>query len=125
MFHVPEISRITTGMQRSTHADGNNGAFIVSGPMTKLLCIASDGEDWEHVSVSVSLTPSRIPAWREMQYVKDVFWDKEDCVVQFHPPENEYVNYHPGVLHLWRPTTAEMPTPPSWMVGPKEGAPHE
>ncbi len=39
--------------------------------------------------------------------------------MQFHPKRSEYVNYHPGCLHLWRPTDVRIVLPPSIFVGPK------
>lgn len=96
------------------------GAFFMPGPCgTPLRVLAVDGEDtgWEHVSVS---TDRRIPNWVEMCFIKDLFWAPEECVVQFHPPQSEYVNNHPRVLHLWRYTRGEFPRPPTWTVGYKE-----
>jgi hypothetical protein len=55
-----------------------------------------------------------------MCHVKALFWDPEDWVVQYHPAESEYVNNHPHTLHLWRPTAATLPTPPSILVGVKD-----
>jgi hypothetical protein len=88
---------------------------------THLRIIASAGVEnsqfsWEHVSVSTSR--ARTPTWAEMCQVKDLFWDEEDCVVQYHPPRSDYVNHHPYVLHLWRPIGVTLPRPPSIMVGP-------
>jgi hypothetical protein len=52
--------------------------------------------------------------------VKDLFWNDEDVVVQFHPAKSTYVNNHPGCLHLWRCTDGrEFPTPPEILVGIK------
>lgn len=53
-----------------------------------------------------------------------MFWDEDDCVVQFHPPRREYVNNHPNCLHLWRPVDGNMqiPMPHSLLVGIKEAA---
>ena len=119
-FHVPEKFRITSGPQASSAAFGCNGAFIfpaVPG-RPKLFAIASDGEGWEHVSVSTSF---RCPTWDEMCWIKGLFWDDEDCVVQFHPPRSEYVNAHPYCLHLWRPVGAQIATPPTHLVGPMAG----
>lgn len=61
----------------------------------------------------------RTPSWKEMAYVKRLCWDSEDVVVQYHPRESEYVNYHPHVLHLWRYRLQDFPTPPAMLVGPK------
>jgi hypothetical protein len=119
-FHVPEKFRVLTGQLASTAANGNNGAFRIPVRMpakTRVLelnVVASDGFEWEHVSVSI---PARCPTWEEMCQVKALFWDEEDCVLQFHPPASQYINRHKTCLHLWRPAGESVPTPPSWMVG--------
>ena len=60
-----------------------------------LKVIASDGMSWEHVSVSF---PNRCPNWREMCFIKSLFWDDEDVVVQYHPAKSAYVNVHDHCL---------------------------
>ena len=98
---------------------GFNGLFrfLVENQMVR--CVASDGMGWKHVSVSIEYA-HKPPSWSIMCKVKDLFWDDEDWVVQFHPAKSDYVNYHPGCLHLWQPTEAVMPKPESIMVGPKQ-----
>jgi hypothetical protein len=127
-FHVPERYRVRTGPFGTDASIGNNGAFFAPNPHDRrgppLKIIASDGlvvpdEDptlagWEHVSVSL---PHRCPTWEEMSHVKGLFWDASDCVVQFHPPESQYVNNHPFCLHLWRKVDGTFPLPPSILVG--------
>lgn len=54
-----------------------------------------------------------------MCQVKAIFWDKDDVVMQLHPAESEYVNFHKYCLHLWRPIGIAIPVPPTYMVGPK------
>lgn len=78
-----------------------------------LRVIASWGEDWEHVSVSL---PNRCPTWYEMCFVKDFFFHPSECVIQYHPPEADYINYHAYCLHLWRPQKEEVPMPPKIFV---------
>lgn len=97
----------------------NCGAFIIRVGGAYLWAIASDGGDWEHVSVSVK-DSKRTPTWDEMCFVKSLWWGPEEVVIQYHPAESEYVNNHPGCLHLWRPIGVELPTPPSIFVGIKE-----
>jgi hypothetical protein len=92
------------------------GAFIFRHPKSGNLfkVLASDGAEnmpWEHVSVSL-VAGDRLPTWGEMCWVKSLFWGSEERVVQFHPPESEYVNIHEGVLHLWKPIGIELPHPP-------------
>ena len=116
-FHVPnEYRLIDAGPLKSDGTFGNNGVFIVpyNNGQFSLYCVASDDMGWEHVSVSLK---RRCPRWEEMCYIKKLFWDDEDTVIQFHPPESEYVNCHPHCLHLWRPIGIEVPRPPSLMVG--------
>lgn len=108
-FHVPEKYRI----------DGTPGeplgAFTMRTRQGNVLhIIASNEYYWEHVSVSL---PHRTPTWEEMCLVKEKFWDPDDCVVQFHPPESRYINVHPHCLHLWRPTEMSIVLPPPWLVG--------
>lgn len=125
-FHVPHHLRIRTGRAASTDAHGNNGAFWVPNLRVKgdrvrthvpLRVIASEGFGWEHVSVSL---PERCPIWQEMTYIKGIFWDPEDAVMQLHPPASTYVNNHPFCLHLWRPIEILIPLPPVEFVGVPE-----
>lgn len=114
-FHVPEKCRVTTGRFASDASYGNNGFFLVMlkhAQTVRVIC--SDEFGWEHVSVS---RQDRCPTWDEMCQVKDLFWDEEDCVVQYHPPKSEYVSNHPYCLHLWRPVGVDLPRPPAFMVG--------
>ena len=75
--------------------------------------VFSWGGGWEHISVGYK---NRTPTWDEMCIVKDIFFDEEECVVQYHPPKSEYVNNHPYVLHLWKPIGIKIPMPPKIMV---------
>jgi hypothetical protein len=107
----------------SSDPGDNFGAFAaIPGPCgEKLNIIVTDGrgDSWEHVSVSLArVGKARLPYWEEMQFIKNLFWDEEDCVVQFHPAKSEYVNNY-RVLHLWRYLDGEFPQPPGWMVGIK------
>jgi hypothetical protein len=52
-----------------------------------------------------------------MCQIKDLFFEPEDCVVQFHPAKSQYRNFHPGCLHLWKPDCG-MPVPDPLMVAP-------
>jgi hypothetical protein len=118
-FHVPNKYRVREGRMGSTDEIGNSGAFEVTlRHSQRVFVIASDQLGWEHVSVS---RRDRCPTWEEMCQVKDLFWDADDCVVQYHPPRSEYVNNHKNCLHLWRPTHGvALPMPPAILVGFKE-----
>lgn len=75
--------------------------------------VASWNGGWEHVSISMD---KRCPTWDEMCMIKDIFWDKEECVVQYHPPKSVYVNNHPYCLHLWKKIGQEFQLPPKEFV---------
>jgi hypothetical protein len=115
-----EDARVRTGYFKSDHRDGLMGAFHIHSPNGRMMVIISSGPNneygWEHVSVSIE---GRTPNWGEMAFVKDLFWDEEETVMQLHPPKSQYVNCHPHCLHLWRPIDAVIPLPPAKLVGPK------
>lgn len=117
MFHAPNEFRVKKGQLATIDDDGNNGLFIIPAKRYQIRAVISQDPIWEHVSVSLS--NNRLPNWTEMSSIKDIFWDPEDCVMQLHPPESEYINNAPHVLHLWRPVRDEIPQPPSIMVGLK------
>ncbi len=120
-FKVPNQYRIKNGPCGSDDSIGPHGAFFIprlGGNEAPLKIIATAGNHeipWEHVSVSL---PSRCPNWNEMCLIKDIFWDKEDLVIQLHPPESQYVNNHSYCLHLWRKagTNDFLETPPTIAV---------
>ena len=114
--------RVRDGQLGSDDLMGLTGMFRVIGPTgARLLIMANDAEalvanGFEHVSVSL---PNRCPNWPEMSFVKSLFWQPEETVVQFHPPEDCHVNNHPYCLHLWRDTTLGHRLPPPLAVGIK------
>lgn len=68
---------------------------------------------YEHVSVS-SRKKTQLPSWDVMCRLKDMFWRKDEDVIQIHPKEEEYIhgvgmpwNRLDNVLHLWRPADGD------------------
>ena len=93
--------------------DGQKLDIISSGERTSL-----DGlEAWEHVSVSIAYKRDCTPTWSQMATVKSLFWRPTETVIQFHPPEAEYVSIHDGCLHLWKPPY-HPELPPTNTLGP-------
>ena len=76
---------------------------------------ADKDREWEHVSVSLA-NSKKTPSWKIMQKVKDLFWHEGETVIQFHPPQKEYVNYHPGCLHSGSRLMKRQPHPSAWWV---------
>ncbi len=116
--------RMTSGKLASDSSYGMAGAFTVAFTTTRRLIVISSGSeqtDWEHVSVraqekSGKKFKDKMPTWGEMCYIKGLFWEDNECVIQYHPAEKDYVNIHDHVLHLWRPLKEEIPKPPRIMV---------
>ena len=110
--------RVREGPFATVTADGNNGHFEITTRAGVLCCIASDGGGWDHVSVHVRRADGscRVPSWAEMVFVKELFWESDEWVVQYHPAAAEYINVHAHVLHLWKPQAVDLPTPPGYMV---------
>lgn len=94
--------------------DSGNGVFFLTCGGEKLAVIASDGEGWDHVSVSCE---NRVPTWREMEFVKRKFFEDHETVMQLHVPPAEHINCCENCLHLWRPHDESIPRPPANMVG--------
>jgi hypothetical protein len=97
--------------------DETCGAFRVPLPLKNIstVVIASIGMGWDHVSVSLA---DRCPTWNEMEYIKRMFFNPLETVMQLHVPASDHINYHPYCLHLWRPLEAIIPRPPASLVGP-------
>lgn len=128
MFKVPEQYRFKQEGHpySSDKSIGDNGAFVIPHPSIRnywILVIASSALKWEHVSASLfkkarlqkQQNVERTMTWQEMCYVKDMFWDENDTVLQYHPAKKDYVNRHPFTLHLWRPQ-GRFPKPPKIFV---------
>jgi len=113
---APNQYRIRTGPFASKDDFGPNGYFLVPFENSLLVVIASDGMGWDHVSVSLK---NRAPNWREMTFIKDLFFDPEETVIQFHPKKSEYVNNHDYCLHIWKKQGEDFELPPSILVGVK------
>lgn len=116
-----EKYRFHGGPMGSNKSDGNNGVFEITGPLgLRLICLVSDGDGWDHVSVEVEwLGPHvkrRLPRWEEMCFIKDLFFEEDEVAIQIHPAKKNYINVHPWVLHLWRPQWTSVPLPPLKMV---------
>lgn len=109
------------------------GGYLIPHPSIQgyfYFCLATNGEGWEHVSISLKkrgLNNSknrgsmadieRTPTWAEMCWVKKHFWQDDEVVIQIHPAAKDHVSMHPFCLHLWRPTDQVIPLPDPIMVG--------
>lgn len=114
---IVEESRLRSGGYGSGPGD-NFGLFMLKHPRTgrRLKVMVGDMGGWDHVSVS--RPNNSMPTWDNMTWVKGLFFSPDECVVQFHPRSADYVDHHPGCLHMWRLQDGEFPTPPPIMVGP-------
>jgi hypothetical protein len=93
----------------NTSSDGGCGEIYFPAQREPMAAVWSFGGGWEHVSVSYR---RRTPTWDEMCKVKDMFWNDEETVVQYHPKKSEYKNLHPYCLHLWRKCGEDFELPP-------------
>lgn len=73
----------------------------------RMFFIASWVMDWEHISVSQG---NKIPSWDEMCLARDIFWNDNECVIQYMHENNN------NTMHLWRPVGADIPVPPKILV---------
>lgn len=118
---VPDIvEKARTKSSRGYYPGEFYGDFLFKIGGSYLFVIAGKGEEgiwpfagepWDHVSVSVR-DEGRCPTWDEMRQIKDLFFDDDETVVQYHPAKGQYINHHNTCLHLWRPTQSQIPMPP-------------
>lgn len=80
-------------------------------PATVVFSLGSSktADGWEHVSMSLK---RRYPTWDEMCILKKIFFNDDECVVQFHPGKSEFVNIRLNSLDLWRNESFEFKMPP-------------
>ena len=104
MRDIKEISRKV--MWVKSPLDGFARSAIINLPcgIRANLVVGMNEGGLEHVSIS--LCARRLPTWEEMCFIKDIFWDDEEEVVQIHPRKSEYVNMTEA-LHLWRPVDGD------------------
>lgn len=113
---APEIDRYRMKTQWvldtfGSIGDHNGGLFVID----ELRVIASNGEGWDHVSVSRS---DRCPTWEEMEAIKRLFFESWEVAMQLHVAQSDHISFHPYTLHIWRPHNQIIPLPPKIMVGP-------
>jgi hypothetical protein len=115
---MKSIDEIVADKEVTLVERAHDGAkFHVNAGLGVLVVIVSNGGGWDHASVSVAPTHGRrMPLWDEMCFVKRIVWRDDECVVQYHPPEEDYVNVHPLVLHLWKPQGSSFLMPPKEFV---------
>jgi len=87
--------------------------LIVIPGAAMLKVLATTGEGWDHVSVSL---PSRTPTWAEMDRIKRMFFRPDEVAMQLHVAVTDHINVHNYTLHLWRPTNQTIPLPPKEFV---------
>jgi len=70
-----------------------DGTTVIMSGATEL-----DGRRWLHVSLA---NPRRLPPYRDIVEVKELFIGRGKKAIQVFPPRAEHVNIHPNCLHLW------------------------
>jgi len=93
--------------------DGGCVDIFFSYQKEPAFAIFSFGGGWDHVSASFR---KRCPTWEEMCTIKDIFFNPDECAVQYHPAKSEYINRFPHCLHIWKPQNVEIPMPPKEFV---------
>lgn len=77
--------------------------------------IASNGGGWDHVSID-PINQGHAPTWDVMCVLKDICFNDDETVIEYHPAKENYVNIAENCLHLWRPQQQAIPVPPKLFV---------
>lgn len=90
-MELPRVPGVSVGSAYYRASDG----------LQVILSVEAHDED---IVLHVSATfRDRLPSWKTMVEVKRLFLGSEREAVMFIPPDDEYVNLHPFVHHLWAP----------------------
>lgn len=110
-----ELWRLTGEVADRYGMAGNplGGCFQIPRNGQMLRVIASNGEGWDHISVSLQ---DRCPTWDEMEFIAQMFFKAEEVACQLHVPAADHINRHPYCLHWWRPHYQAIPLPPKDFV---------
>ena len=73
-----------------------------------LSCEKVGGKTWIHLSIS---RPDGVPSYEDLASAKDHFIGPARHAVMVLPREDEHVNDHPNVLHLFAPIDGSRPVP--------------
>jgi hypothetical protein len=57
---------------------------------------SADDQRWEHVFVSLPTCPT----WEGMSFIKDLLFCDDECVIQVHRPNKDWVNDRRYCMHL-------------------------
>mgnify|MGYP006932838526 CR=1 FL=1 len=107
---MKELSEIKADAQIHIQIEAPTG---IVGNCKGMTFVMTWDDGWEHLSVSYR---NRCPTWDEMCLMKSKFFKEDEACVQYHPKKSEYVNLHKYCLHIWRPLTQKLPTPPPRLV---------
>lgn len=112
-FRVANVLNQMVGQKE--FGDETQGHFMIPHDKTNIILfvVATSHAGWDHVSVSAH---NRCPNWIEMCFIKNLFFNDDEVVVQFHPKKEEYVNLAKNCLHLWKCQDKEFPQPVKEMV---------
>lgn len=122
MKKIEEIIKCPNLQIKEAGLDGFDGLYTDPIENKYYFFVFSWGGGWEHLSVSQR---NKTPSWDIMCRMKEIFWGNDEVCVEYHPKREDYVNFHPHCLHIWKEIGKEFPTPPSIFVGFKTGNEHE
>lgn len=82
--------------------DEHNGAFQlrIEGSTLRLTAVAAEDSGWDHVSI---FTSERCPHFKELEQIKQMFFQDPKLAVPMCFFLDEYIDMHPNYLHLWGP----------------------
>lgn len=89
------------------------GTWGIAANVGDMMIVLSCGMDWDHVSVSL---PYRVPHYEEMKVIKRLCFRDDEAAMEYHAPVSKHISRHPYCLHIWRPHSTPIPTPPEFMV---------
>ncbi|MDE5860853.1 MAG: hypothetical protein K2H28_01515 [Ruminococcus sp.] len=79
----------------------------------RIFFTAKWNDNWEQVYIS---RVSNRPKWDELCETKEIFWNDDECVIQYIPSESMHKDKYNNCLYLWKSVSVEIPIPPETLI---------
>lgn len=120
--HLEKFRHTKPGAALSSNEGDRFGVFYIQNAASSFIILFDSGEDhggnpgtgWERAEMRVAAhSGDRVPIYAEMDWLKGLFWDDDECAVQMHLPKHERRQAPPNTLYLWKEAGKEFPRPPA------------
>ncbi|MDE6832794.1 MAG: hypothetical protein K2J39_00885 [Ruminococcus sp.] len=112
MKTIAEIKK-TAGVVILDEGKNRICGWIYARHRKRIFFTATWNDNWEQVYISRA---SNRPKWEELCETKEIFWNDDECVIQYIPSASMHTNEYNNCLYLWKPVGVKIPIPPKILI---------